>query len=266
MREHELADLIRDWAGEEAADGPSASLRPRIVAIPDVTSHRPAGALIGFSDWRRPLILAAVLAMTIAIGGALAIGSGLVQVPWRDAEPIHPGAIAPCSVVAGGPSIQGVRNLSDGSAFDVEEEANSSPPRINSFDGDGCIYLVTEDMPSLALFQLRRQVTPTEDAEGVADELFRSGASPFSTGPMRLTVEGHPAWVGGLVVDWDRRATDSPYRVGLAVSAEPYFLIVVPEVQTGLDLSDDAGLRWWTNYMEPRARAIAGDLLDRLGR
>ena len=262
MLDHELSTLIRDWAGAEAADGPSPSLRQRIIAIPDVVASRRGAA--SFGNRRTLLLLAAVLAMTVALGGALAVGAGLIHLPWQESDPIHPGAIDPCSVVAGGPSTQQTRNLLDGSVFDMEEEANSSPPRINSFDGGGCLYLATDDVSSLALFQLRNQITPTDRAEEVAARLFRAGAPPFSTGPMRLSVEGHPAWVGRLAVVWAGRATDSPYRVGLAVSADPYFFIVVPEVQTALDLTDRAGLSWWANHLEPQARALAGELLARL--
>jgi hypothetical protein len=278
MSERELAALIRDWAAAEATDGPSVALRPRIVAIPDTTPHRRLGTSAPFADRRTVLILAAVLALTMAVAGALAIGSGLVPVPWQDSTRIHPGAIDPCSVVAGGPARQ-VPEL--GSPYmwlggsgpddhlvqleDYEEQRNRRPPRINSFEGRGCLYLTGDGpFPPLALFQLREHVTSADDAAAVVASLFRTGSPPFSAGPMRTVVQGHPAWVGLVAVPGG--LGDDPYRVGLAVSADPYFFVVVPEVDTGLQLSDGAGHAWWEGHMEPQARALATELLERLGR
>ena len=264
MNEDSLPALIREWARAEAQDGPSASLRPSIAAIPDAFPVRRSAPWGLFGDRRTMAILAAVLALTVVVGSALAIGSGLVPVPWQEPTRIHPGAIEPCSVVAGGPSARTQNIIAGDLVGDFEEQANSSPPRINSFEGDGCLYLATDDRGSLALFQLRDRITTTEEASDVAARLFRTGAAPFSTGPLPLTVEGHRAWVGRLAVDWDRGPSDSSYRVGLAVSAAPYFFIVVPEVDTPLDLSDGAGLLWWEHHIEPQARALAAELLARL--
>ena len=278
MTERELATLIRDWAGAEALDGPSAALRPRIVAIPEVVQPgRWGSGPTTLGDRRTLLILAAVLAMTVALGAALAIGSGLVPIPWQDSTRIHPGAIDPCSVVAGGPSEQvpelGSPYMYLGGAgpydhlvklVDLEEQENALyPPRINSFDGGGCRFLATDRHDSIALFQLREHVTTTEDAAEVVASLFRTGRTPFSEGPLRTAVQGHPAWVGLVVAPG---GGDDPYRVGLAVSAAPYFFVVVPEVDKPLQLSDGAGLAWWEGYMEPQARTLADELLDKLWR
>ena len=263
MNEDALATLIRDWARAEAQDGPSGSLRPSIAAIPDAFPPRRSAPWGPLADPRTMAILAALLALTVLVGSALAIGSGLLPVPWQEPTRVHPGAIDPCSVVAGGPSAV-TQNVTGGPFLDYEQQANSSPPRINSFEGGGCVYLATDDHSSLALFQLRDQITSTEEASEVAAQLFLTGAAPFSTGPLPLTVEGHHAWVGRLAVDWDRRSSDSPYRVGLAVSAAPYFFIVVPEVDTPLDLTDEAGVLWWEHHIEPKARALAAELIARL--
>ena len=275
MTERELATLLRDWADAEAVDGPSAALRPRIVAIPEVVQPgRWGSGPTRFGDRRTLLIMAAVLAMTAAVGAALAIGSGLVPVPWQDSTRIHPGAIDPCSVVAGGPSQQ-VPELGSPYTYqggsgpddhlvklvDFEEQENArQTPRLNSFDGGGCLFLATDRHDSLALFQLRQHVTTTEDAAEVVASLFRTGRTPFSEGPVRTAVQGHPAWVG-LVATPGR---DDPYRVALAVSAAPYFFVVVPEVDKRLQLSDGAGLAWWEGYMEPQARALANQVLAQL--
>lgn len=261
MNDNELGALIRDWSRSEAADGPSASLRPSILAIPALVARPPSGQGSRFGDPRRLMILAALLALTVAIGGALAIGSGLVQLPWQQSTRIHPGAIDPCSLVAGGPSAE-TRNF-DGDTVDAEEDANLRPPRINSFDGGGCLFLQTDDDPSsFALVQLRNEVTTTEQATEVAARLFRMGRAPFSSGPVHTFVDGHPAWVGRLAVPG--QGSDDPSRVGMAVSAAPYFFIVVIDVRTALDLSDGAGLIWWEDHVEQRARTLARELLAKL--
>ena len=260
MNESELNALIRDWSRSEAADGPSASLRPSILAIPAIEARPRSWVGSSFGDPRRQMILAALLALTVAIGGAAAIGSGLVQLPWQQSTRTHPGAIDPCSLVAGGPSAE-IRNLGGGTV-DAEQDANLRPPRINSFNGGGCLFLQTEDPSSFALVQLRNEVTTTEQATEVAAGLFRMGQAPFSSGPVPTFVDGHPAWVGRLAVTG--QGFDDPYRVGMAVSAAPYFFIVVIDVRTALDVSDGAGLLWWEGHVEQRARTLARELIAKL--
>jgi len=53
--------------------------------------------------------------------------------------------------------------------------------------------------------------------------------------------------------------------VAIAVSAEPYFFVlVVPGPGPGSDLSSAAGAIWWEKYKGPAMRAMAGEVLANL--
>lgn len=83
MTERELEQRLRDWFQAEIGDGleAPAGLRASVAGIPD-TMLTPVTVFGG----RRNLALLAVAAMLAAllIGGALAVGSGLIRLPWMD--------------------------------------------------------------------------------------------------------------------------------------------------------------------------------------
>jgi hypothetical protein len=86
MTDHELEQRLRAWyraeVGDEAAP---AALRASLAEVADVA---PAGR---YYD-RRTLVLLAAAAMlaVAAIGSALAIGSGLIDLPWREDSSLTP--------------------------------------------------------------------------------------------------------------------------------------------------------------------------------
>jgi hypothetical protein len=83
MTERELEQRLREWFQTEIGDGleAPAELRASVAGIPD-TMPTPVTVFGG----RRNLALLAVAAMLAAllIGGALAVGSGLIRLPWMD--------------------------------------------------------------------------------------------------------------------------------------------------------------------------------------
>ncbi|MEK6191384.1 MAG: hypothetical protein AABM41_03545 [Chloroflexota bacterium] len=83
MTERELEQRLRAWFQAEVGDGlqAPAELRASVVGLPD-TMPTPVTLLGG----RRNLALLATAAMLTAllIGGALAVGSGLIRLPWLD--------------------------------------------------------------------------------------------------------------------------------------------------------------------------------------
>jgi hypothetical protein len=79
MTEHELEQRLRDWYQARADDAGAVplDLEARIQAIPDTSPYRPG--LFGIQ--RRMVILAAAaMLLVLLVGGAIAVGAGLI--PW----------------------------------------------------------------------------------------------------------------------------------------------------------------------------------------
>lgn len=88
MTERELEQRLRDWFQAEFGDGLEAptELRAIVAGIPD-TMPTPVTVFGG----RRNLALLAAAAMLAAllVGGALAVGSGLIRLPWLPDESLN---------------------------------------------------------------------------------------------------------------------------------------------------------------------------------
>jgi hypothetical protein len=85
MLDRDLEQRLRGYfATEVGADAASSSLVARVTAIPDA---RPASPIFG--DRRTVVLLAAAaLLLALVLGTALAVGSGLVMLPWTSRETV----------------------------------------------------------------------------------------------------------------------------------------------------------------------------------
>ena len=86
MTEHEVEHRLRTWLRAEAEEGASAALWTSVTAIPDAGPIRAPGFRGYFGERRSLALMAAALVLaTLLAAGALAVGSGLVRLPWLNA-------------------------------------------------------------------------------------------------------------------------------------------------------------------------------------
>ena len=86
MTEHELELRLRDWYRDHvdtlAGDGSPAEMRSRVLEIPSRLAVASRA-----TEPRRLILLAAAMLMALLVGGAIAIGAGLLRLPWLPDDP-----------------------------------------------------------------------------------------------------------------------------------------------------------------------------------
>ena len=229
--------------------------------------------------------LIAILAVLLAAcaADATVIPDSAAPASATPSSVLDPSQIDPCSLVSGGPSQTIAVDdqdlpVMDGSNFvDYEDwrnrdsRWNDRPEALTAVGGKVCFFLLPEGIGSAgqdAVLQLRDERTATAEAMELTATLFEPGPPPFSDGSIAAKVNGHPAALGTLI---RQPSLGGRPNMALAVSAEPYFLVVMFNLDESiLGLSDPASAIWWETYGErdlgPGIGAVAAEILAELGR
>jgi hypothetical protein len=235
MTDHELHGRLRRWHVAEATGEPApVSLWASVADIPT----------LGEAGRRTPQVahalLVAALIVAAAVAGAIAIAS------QPDSElvdrSLDPASLNPCQLLPGpGP---GVREL-------AEPILHEGAAVVG---GQSCAY-GWDDGSNLHL-QVRNQSTTDADVPAIVGSIF-SGGGNEGGGPIRFTVDGHPAWFGRAAWTRPPTATGSPRGtddcVAAAVSSDPYFFVLwLTCRQTGRDTGQpsigELSMDAWADY------------------
>jgi hypothetical protein len=242
-----------------------------VGAIPD-TVAAPGWEIRSLYPTPRPLaLLAAMLLLAAALAGGVAVGSGLLRLPWQDSTPINPASIAPCELVSGGPSAErtltdeGVPAIGAPNVVDYEDWVNRDGDLelFSTVGGRACFFILPRDSSDSratdSVLHFRSQATTNAEARQIAATLFDIGPSPFDKGAIVEQIEGHRAWVGILderpsvrqPIGGQRLVESFTPRMAVAISAEPYFFVMTFHIDESiLDLSDAARAKWWERQWE----------------
>ena len=229
-----------------------------------------------------------MLLLAAALAGGIAVGSGLLRLPWQQSTPIDPASIAPCELVSGGPSREialgddGEPAIEAPNVVDYEGWVNGDAELevFSAVGGKTCFFLLAPDANNSrsqdSVLHVRSQATTTAEARELAETIFAIGSSPFDQGAFVEQVGGHRAWVGML---GERPSVRQPMfgrlvetftpGMAVAISAEPYFFVVTFDIDESiLDLSDAAWTNWWERQWEstfwPGIRTPVEEILTRL--
>lgn len=289
MTERELENRLRVRYGARPADGAPAALRTSVGAIPD-TVAAPGWGIRSVHPAQRPLaFLAAMLLLAAALAGGIAVGSGLLRLPWQHSTPTDPASVAPCELVSAGPSQErtvtddGVPAIGAPNVVDYEDWVNREGDLelFSRVGGRACFFLLPTDsngsLGADSVLHFRSQATTNAEARELAASIFAIGPSPFDQGAIVEQIGGHRAWVGILgerpsvrqpmgVQRWAETFTP---RMAVAISAEPYFFVMTFHIDESiLDLSDAARAKWWERQWEstfwPGIRTPVEEILARL--
>jgi len=289
MTERELEKRLHSRFGADSDVVAPLGLRTQVAAIPDAVTA-PAWGLRRIFQARRPLTLlvAGLLLMLLAVGGAVAVGSGLLRLPWQTRVPVDLAGIDPCSLVSGGPSREIAVNDQGEPAIGAEHivdyenwiNGNHLAGALTPIGGSECFFLLPADgsRSQDSVLQLREQATTGAEAQEIVAMLFAPGPTPFSSGALVEQIAGQRAWVGILdqrawVGILDERSAvhwgEITPRMAVAVFAEPYFFAVTFDIDESiLNLSDAARAIWWDTYWEtsfwPGIRVQAAEIVANL--
>jgi hypothetical protein len=230
-----------------------------------------------------------MLLLAAALAGGIAVGSGLLRLPWQDSAPIEPAGIAPCELVSGGSSREisvsddGVPGIGAPNVVDYEDWVNREGELelFSALGGKACFFLLPPDSGDSrradSVLHFRSQATSGGEARELAATIFAIGPSPFDQGAIVEQVGGHRAWVGILgerpsvlqPIGGDRWLETFTPRMAVAISAEPYFFVVTFHIDESiLGLSDAAWTEWWERQWEsafwPSIRTPVEGILTRL--
>jgi len=289
MTERELEQRLTARYRPNVDEAAPAELRTSVAGIPEAVGA-PGLTIRGLQPTQRPLAFAAaILLLAAALAGGIAVGSGLLRLPWQSSTPIDPASIAPCELVSGGSareiavSDDGVPAIGAPNVVDYEEWINREGELevFSAVGGRTCFFLLSPDPNNSrgmdSVLHLRGQATTGAEASDLAANIFDVGQAPFDQGPIIEQVGANRAWVGLL---GERPSVSQPVggqRMGefftpgmaVAVSAEPYFLVLTFDMDASiLELSDAARGRWWERYWDtslwPGIRTPLEDILTRL--
>jgi hypothetical protein len=262
MHDRQLTELFRTLETGIELAGPDPEFADALYQRLRTATHRR-----GIAPRRAFIGLAAVLLLTaVLIGGMVAVGSGLIRLPWETRIPLDPAAVDPCSIVPGWAPTE----VSEGDTWDPTGRI-SAEDRASRAIGPGCGLLVS--YPSVGGDELTRRLhwraerTTPEDAAALADRFFADRRPPFTDGPFAEETDEYRLWFGR--VPTSARAEVAPFFVeesyfAVAVLDEPYFFVIdVPVMSTAVP-SYEAGVIWWERWIRPAVLAEVEEILARI--